>query len=233
VDAFPRQDQGPFDGVTVRTGEVDVRAPLTSPRAARRPEDRRVRPHQLALFGRRNPYHSERVVGTKRREDTPVHTEVRVVHMLALHHPIQVKRQPPEVCSSHGTTLAVSRAERSAMLDYPSLRFIDASHVETGVTDLRGFEVLTSTGKKLGALDGLIVDPPERSIRYAVVDRGHRRRERLLVPLTVAQLDVDRKAIQVDLNGDEIASVEPDVFPEFSQTDTQSAILTARFRLPM
>jgi hypothetical protein len=119
------------------------------------------------------------------------------------------------------------------MLDYPSLRFIDASHVETGVTDLRGFEVLTSTGKKLGALDGLIVDPPERSIRYAVVDRGHRRRERLLVPLTVAQLDVDRKAIQVDLNGDEIASVEPDVFPEFSQTDTQSAILTARFRLPM
>jgi hypothetical protein len=120
------------------------------------------------------------------------------------------------------------------MLSYPSLRYIDASHVESGVTDLRGFEVLTSTGKKLGALDGLIVDPPERSIRYAVVDRGGRRRgERLLVPLTLAQLDVDRKSIQVDLDGDEPTPVEPDLFPEFSQVDTQSAIFTARFRLPM
>jgi sporulation protein YlmC with PRC-barrel domain len=119
------------------------------------------------------------------------------------------------------------------MLDYPSLRYIDASHVESGVTDLSGFEVLTSTGKKLGALDGLIVDPPERSIRYAVVDRGGRQSQRVLVPLTVAQLDVDRKSLHVDLTGHEMTPVEPDSFPEFSQVDTQSAIFTARFRLPM
>ena len=121
------------------------------------------------------------------------------------------------------------------MLDYPSLRYIDASHVESGVTDLTGFEVLTSHGKKLGDLDGLIVDPPERSIRYAVVDRGGRhRRERLLVPLTVAQLDMDRKALQVDLEGEiDCAEFEAGTFPEFSTVDTQSAIFTARFRLPM
>lgn len=122
------------------------------------------------------------------------------------------------------------------MLDYHSLRYIDASHVESGVIDLAGFDVLTTKGKKLGVFDGLIVDPPERSIRYAVVDRGRsgRRRERMLVPLTVAQLDVDRKALHVDLeNGVDCTEFEAGAFPEFSTRDSQSAILTARFRLPM
>lgn len=120
------------------------------------------------------------------------------------------------------------------MLDYHSLRYIDASHVESGVTDLAGFEVLTANGRKLGNLDGLIVDPPERSIRYAVVRRSRRRPERLLVPLTVAQLDLERKSLQVHVESDgDWTEVEAGAFPEFSTTDSQSAILTARFRLPM
>lgn len=120
------------------------------------------------------------------------------------------------------------------MVDHHSLRYIDASHVESGVTDLAGFEVLTATGRKLGNLDGLIVDPPERSIRYAVVRRSRPRPERLLVPMTVAQLDVERKALQVDVENDgDWTEVEADAFPEFSTTDSQSALLTARFRLPI
>lgn len=121
------------------------------------------------------------------------------------------------------------------MLDHHSLRYIDASHVESGVTDLAGFEVLTPTGRKLGNLDGLIVDPPERSIRYAVVRRSSRRQpERLLVPLTVAQLDIEGKALQVDVENDaDCTEVEAGAFPEFSTRDSQSALLTARFRLPM
>jgi hypothetical protein len=119
------------------------------------------------------------------------------------------------------------------MLDYHSLRYIDASHVESGVTGLAGFEVLTATGRKLGNLDGLIVDPPERSIRYAVVRRSRRLPERLLVPLTVAQLDIEGKALQVDVENDaDCTEVEAGAFPEFSTRDSQSAILTARFRLP-
>ena len=121
------------------------------------------------------------------------------------------------------------------MLECPSLRYIDASHVESGVTDLSGFDVLTTTGRKLGALDGLIVDPPERSIRFAVVERGGRRhRERLLVPLHIAQLDVDRKALHVDVENDvDCPTFDAGVFPAFSIADSQSALLTARFRLPM
>jgi sporulation protein YlmC with PRC-barrel domain len=120
------------------------------------------------------------------------------------------------------------------MLEYPSLRYIDASHVETGATDLTGFDVLTTEGRKLGELDGLIVDPPERSIRYAVVQRSNRRRQRLLVPISLAQLDVDRKSLQVDVESDEqCAAFDAEAFPSFSTEDSQSALLTARFRLPM
>ena len=121
------------------------------------------------------------------------------------------------------------------MLEYPSLRYIAASQVESGVTDLAGFDVLTSTGQKLGELDGLIVDPPERSIRFAVVGRGTRReRHRLLVPLSLAQLDVERKALQVDLESDaDCPEFDDEAFPEFSRQDSQSALLAARFRLPM
>ena len=121
------------------------------------------------------------------------------------------------------------------MLEYPSLRYIDASHVETDATDLTGFDVRTTSGRKLGELAGLIVDPPERSIRFAVVQRrGGRRGRRLLVPLSVAQLDLDRRSLQVDVESDaDCSEFDARAFPEFSKTDSQSAILTARYRLPM
>jgi sporulation protein YlmC with PRC-barrel domain len=119
------------------------------------------------------------------------------------------------------------------MLEYHSLRYIDASHVASGVTDLAGFEVLTANGRKLGALGGLIVDPPERSIRFAVVDRHNQPHpERLLVPIGIAQLDVRQKALRLDLDGVECSAFDPEDFPEFSIQDSQAALLTARFRLP-
>ena len=112
------------------------------------------------------------------------------------------------------------------MLEYPSLRFIDASHVASGLTDLTGFDVLTATGRKLGAFDGLIVDPPERAIKFAVVDGGGAASQRLLVPLTLAQIDLRRKALQVDLDSDkDCAAVDVREFPEYSDEDFQAAFL--------
>lgn len=121
------------------------------------------------------------------------------------------------------------------MLEYPSLRYIDASHVETDATDLGGFDVRTTSGRKLGQLDGLIVDPPERSIRFAVVQRrGGRRHQRLLVPFSVAQLDIDRKSLHVDVESDaDCSEFDDTAFPEFSKSDSQAALLSARFRLAM
>jgi sporulation protein YlmC with PRC-barrel domain len=106
------------------------------------------------------------------------------------------------------------------------LRYIDASHVETSDQDLAGFDVITAAGKKLGEFDGLIVDPPERRIRYLVVHRKSLFRERrLLVPMSAARLDVDQRAVQVELeSGDDCPAFEAHAFAEFSDDDVVSAM---------
>ena len=108
----------------------------------------------------------------------------------------------------------------------PRFRYIDASHVEGTTQDLAGFNVLTATGRKLGELDGLIVDPPERRIRYLVVDRGKLfRQRRLLVPMSSVRLDVDHRALLVDLeSGTECPDFEERAFPAFSDEDVLSAL---------
>ena len=106
------------------------------------------------------------------------------------------------------------------------LRYINANHVESSVEDLAGFDVITEAGKRLGELDGLIVDPPERRIRYLVVHRnGLFGRRRVLVPMASARLDVDHKSLQVELESEaDCPAFEPRAFPPFSDEDLVSAV---------
>ena len=122
--------------------------------------------------------------------------------------------------TGRGTGLALDRA----MTEDPRLRYIDAGHVEGRADDLSGFDVVTWTGRKLGALDGLIVDPPERQIKYFVVyDGGFGRRR--LVPVSSARLDLDRRAVEVDLEADDdCPAFDARTFPRFSDEDVLSAM---------
>ena len=108
----------------------------------------------------------------------------------------------------------------------PRLRYIDADHVESSAQDLAGFDVVTVAGKRLGEFDGLIVDPPERRIWYLVVYRsGLFGRRRLLVPMSAARLDVDHKAVQVELESDtDCPAFDAGAFPPFSDEDVVSAL---------
>jgi sporulation protein YlmC with PRC-barrel domain len=109
----------------------------------------------------------------------------------------------------------------------PRLRYIDANHVESrAVQDLAGFDVITVTGQKLGEFDGLIVDPPERRIRYLVVHRnGLFGGRRLLVPMSSGRLDVDHRALQVELETDaDCPAFEARAFPKFSDDDLLSVL---------
>ena len=108
----------------------------------------------------------------------------------------------------------------------PHLRYVDINHVESTAHDLAGFEVITLDGKKLGEFDGLIVDPPERQIRYLVVHRnGWFSGRRLLVPMSSARLAVDQRAVQVDLDADaECPSLEEQDLLPFSDEDLLAAL---------
>jgi sporulation protein YlmC with PRC-barrel domain len=106
------------------------------------------------------------------------------------------------------------------------LRYIDASHVETSDQDLAGFDVITTAGKRLGEFVGLVVDPAERRIRYLVVQLkrlvGQRR---LLVPMSAARLDVNHRALQVELeNGADCPAFDAKAFRPFSDEDVVSAM---------
>jgi len=113
------------------------------------------------------------------------------------------------------------------VLSSPRLRYVDAHHVESPAHDLSGFDVITLAGKKLGEFDGLIVDPPERQIRYLVVHRnGWFGARRLLVPMSSAHLDVDDRAVRVEVESDaDCQAFEARDFPRFSDDDLVAALL--------
>jgi sporulation protein YlmC with PRC-barrel domain len=106
------------------------------------------------------------------------------------------------------------------------LRYVDASHVETSARDLEGFDVITAAGKRLGEFDGLIVDPPERRIRYLVVHRASLfGRRRVLVPMSTARLDLDHRALEVELeSGADCPAVDVQEFAPMSDDDLLAAM---------
>ena len=81
-------------------------------------------------------------------------------------------------------------------------------------------EVRNRTYGKLGRLEGVVVDPAERRVRYLVVDdERFPQRHPHLVPLDAAQVDVEHHALCVE--ADEIdlmfcKEFDPDKFRRFS-----------------
>ncbi len=105
------------------------------------------------------------------------------------------------------------------------LCFIDAGHVEATAQDLSSFDVITAAGKRLGKFVGLIVDPPVRRIVYLVVKLGLFGHRRVLVPMSLARLDVDHRAVEVDLANDEpCPAFDPQKYPPLSDEDTLAAL---------
>jgi hypothetical protein len=110
------------------------------------------------------------------------------------------------------------------------LRYLDAEHVKTTAGRLDGATLVSPTHAPLGTLEGVLVDPEFRQVRYYVVERkrslfGSRH---YLLPLTATRLDRDRLTLQVDVDADEIPhlpQVDPNDLPRFSDDD----LLTAMF----
>jgi hypothetical protein len=142
-------------------------------------------------------------------------------------------RQRPSQCrpADRGNGIAVAQA--SGMESDDALRFVDADKVETPAGRLHDFVLISPTDAKLGTLDGVIVSPHERQVRYYVVKAGgwfygHRR---YLLPATPARLKSERHALQVDLEPEDLnqlARTDLHQFASFCDTDLVDTVFAAQ-----
>ena len=108
------------------------------------------------------------------------------------------------------------------------LKYVDAHNVDTPAGRLDGAVLISPTHATLGKLDGVLIDPRHRKVRYYVVETRDRSSSRhCLLRLTATRLDCDRRTLEVDIEADEIQrldNVEPDLLPRFSDDDLMTTL---------
>jgi uncharacterized protein (TIGR02271 family) len=92
------------------------------------------------------------------------------------------------------------------------LRQLDDFHVAEGEPDIRGWEVMSADGRRVGEVEELLIDTEAMKVRYLDVevedglvasDAGH-----LLVPIGYARLERDSRRVTVDnLQSSELGSM--------------------------
>ena len=67
--------------------------------------------------------------------------------------------------------------------------------------DIRGWDVKNNTGQKIGEVEELIVDAPEKKVRYMVVDLDDNKlkleHRKVLIPIGLAELDRDKDDVLI------------------------------------
>lgn len=106
------------------------------------------------------------------------------------------------------------------------LRYLDADDVDDAVVDYDGLDVHGPDGKKIGDVDGFIVDAAAQRVYYIVVDSGGWfSSRRFLLPVGHGQLTSDRRALQVDVTRDTLnryPEFHEDRFSEFSDEELRT-----------
>jgi PRC-barrel domain len=108
------------------------------------------------------------------------------------------------------------------------LRYLNATQIEGPVSSFDHLEVRSREDRTIGRLDGILIDPSERRVRYFVVDdEGSRRHHRYLIPLAPTRLDARRRALCVDVTTSDVEQCEDfedASFPHFSDDDLLNAL---------
>ena len=99
--------------------------------------------------------------------------------------------------------------------------------METPIGTLDDVVVVSRTDGPLGKVEGIIVDPDERHVRYYVVEsRSWFKTHRYLVPDAPRQIDWDRKALEVELDADDLShlpELDYATFPPLSAAEMTRA----------
>jgi hypothetical protein len=113
-----------------------------------------------------------------------------------------------------------------------ALRFLDAHQVETPAGRLNSFSLVGPSGTQLGQLDGVLIDPAQRQVRYYIVKtHGWLLSHRYLLPAAPARLAAERRTLQIDVEPAELTScADADLqsFSRFSAEDTLEAMFAKR-----
>jgi hypothetical protein len=109
------------------------------------------------------------------------------------------------------------------------LRYLDASRIDSPAGTLSHVDVESVDGEDIGDLDGVLIDPAARCIRYYVVALRRRlgRRRYLLPADEPAQLEPGRKALRFLINSRALRSFQEfrkDDVREFSDLDLVNAM---------
>src|SRR5690349_16839291 len=124
------------------------------------------------------------------------------------------------VCDWQTRCVIGRRSGEMTLHEEQQLRFLEAARVEHPDGTLDGFEVCTVTEERLGSIEGVLIEPAQRRVRYFVVGRRGWRRKRYLVPAEChARLDSDEARIYVEAGGREVRPYGSGDVPRFSDED--------------
>ena len=120
-------------------------------------------------------------------------------------------------------------AERPAS---PELSYLDASKVTTPAGVLSELEVLSAEGRRLGSIEGVVIDAAARHVRYLCVrlSRWFGRRRYLVQADQMGQIEGDRKALRllVDLKNEAVRGLDLRALRRFSEDDLLAAMFPPR-----
>jgi hypothetical protein len=129
----------------------------------------------------------------------------------------------------NGARLAESMRMESAEA---RLRYIDGSKVQTPGGQLDQLDVLNQEDSNVGRVEGIVVDPAERQVRYFVFkSRRALRARHYLLPLAPATIDAENKALHVDAQTDDLDELidgPAKRFPPFTDDDLLTALFANR-----
>ena len=112
------------------------------------------------------------------------------------------------------------------------LAYLDASKVISPAGALSELDVLSTEGRRLGSIEGVVIDAAARHVRYLCVRlSGLFGRRRYLVEADqVGQIQGDRKALRLrsDLRNEAVDGLDAAALRRFSDDDLLAAIFAPR-----
>jgi hypothetical protein len=108
------------------------------------------------------------------------------------------------------------------------LRYVDAARLTTPFGSLGGVELVGAENNKVGRLDGVLIDPRERQLRFFVVEsRGWFTTRHYLLSVRPTRIEREQRALRVDIDPEEVSRlpiIHPDALPPFSDEDLIGAM---------